>query len=82
MVREPILAMWKADIDGQGGPLELPLHPSHHVKSSTPYQRLDAHDESPQLPNGYYVMFWTALIPPLFHYRMKNSYRQYKQQIS
>ena len=62
--------------------LELPLHPSHHLKSSTPYQRLDAHDESPQLPNGYYVMFWTALIPPLFHYRMKNSYGQYKQQLS
>ena len=62
--------------------LELPLHPSHHLKSSTPYQRLDAHDESPQLPNGYYVMFWTALIPPLFHYRMKKSYQQYKQHIS
>ena len=59
--------------------LELPLHPSHHLKSSTPYQRLEAHDESPQLPNGYYVMFWTALIPPLFHYRMKKSYQQYRQ---
>ena len=62
--------------------LELPLHPSHHLKSSTPYQRLDAHDESPQLPSGYYIMFWTALIPPLFHYRMKKSYNLYKQQIS
>lgn len=51
--------------------MELPLHPSHHLKSSTPYQELSVHDESPQLPNGYYVMFWTALIPPLFHYRMK-----------
>lgn len=62
--------------------LELPLHPSHHLKSSTPYQRLDAHDESPQLPSGYYIMFWTALIPPLFHYRMKKSYNLYKQQTS
>ena len=62
--------------------LELPLHPSHHLKSSTPYQRLDAHDESPQLPNGYYVIFWTALIPPLFHYLMRKSYQQYKQHIS
>lgn len=62
--------------------LELPLHPSHHLKSSTPYQRLDAHDESPQLPSGYYVMFWTALIPPLFHYRMKKSYNLFNQQTS
>lgn len=62
--------------------LELPLHPSHHLKASTPYQKLDSHDESPQLPNGYYVMFWTALIPPLFHHRMKQSYNAYKQQVS
>ena len=62
--------------------LELPLHPSHHLKSSTHYQRLDAHDESPQLPSGYYIMFWTALIPPLFHYRMKKSYELFKQQTS
>ena len=47
--------------------LELPLHPSHHLKSSTPYHRLDVHDEAPQLPFGYYVMFWAALFPPLFH---------------
>ena len=60
--------------------LELPLHPAHHLKSSTPYQKLDAHDESPQLPSGYYVMFWTALIPPLFHYRMKKSYESYQLQ--
>ena len=46
--------------------LELPLHPSHHLKSSTPYHRLDVHDEAPQLPFGYYVMFWAALFPPLF----------------
>ena len=60
--------------------LELPLHPAHHLKSSTPYQKLDAHDESPQLPSGYYVMFWTALIPPLFHYRMKKSYQSYQRE--
>tara|TARA_B100000900_G_scaffold97543_1_gene80579 strand:+ start:2745 stop:3695 length:951 start_codon:yes stop_codon:yes gene_type:complete len=53
--------------------MELPLHPSHHLRSSTPYQELAVHDESPQLPNGYYVMFWTALIPPLFHRRMKKA---------
>ena len=51
--------------------LELPLHPSHHLKASTPYQRLDVHDTAPQLPYGYYVMFWVALIPPLFHRLMR-----------
>jgi alkane 1-monooxygenase len=55
--------------------MELPLHPSHHLQSSRPYHKLEMHDEAPQLPNGYYVMFWTALIPPLFHYRMKNALR-------
>lgn len=46
--------------------MELPLHPSHHLKASTRYERLDVHDESPQLPFGYYVMFWVAHVPPLF----------------
>ena len=46
--------------------MELPLHPSHHLKASTPYQRLDVHEEAPQLPLGYYGMFWVALLPPLF----------------
>jgi alkane 1-monooxygenase len=46
--------------------MELPLHPSHHLKASTPYQRLNVHDEAPQLPFGYYGMFWIALVPPLF----------------
>lgn len=51
--------------------LELPLHASHHLKSSTPYHRLEAHDESPQLPLGYYGMFWLTLIPPLFSERLQ-----------
>ena len=46
--------------------MELPLHPSHHLKASTRYERLDVHDEAPQLPFGYYVMFWISLVPPLF----------------
>ena len=54
--------------------MELPLHPSHHLKSSTPYQRLDVHDEAPQLPFGYYGMFWVALVPPLFSRLMKQQH--------
>ena len=46
--------------------MELPLHPSHHMKSSTRYERLGVHDESPQLPFGYYAMFWLAHVPPVF----------------
>lgn len=53
--------------------LELPLHPSHHLKASTPYHRLDTHDEAPQLPFGYYVMFWAALVPPIFQRMMRKS---------
>ncbi|MEL0331799.1 MAG: fatty acid desaturase [Candidatus Poseidoniales archaeon] len=54
--------------------MELPLHPSHHLKSSTPYQRLDVHDEAPQLPFGYYGMFWVALVPPVFSRLMKHQH--------
>jgi alkane 1-monooxygenase len=46
--------------------LELPLHPSHHLKSSLPYYSLETHDDAPQLPFGFYMMFWLALIPPVF----------------
>ena len=51
--------------------MSLPLHASHHLRSSTPYERLKPHDESPQLPGGYYQMFWISLIPPLFHRLMR-----------
>jgi alkane 1-monooxygenase len=56
--------------------MELPLHPSHHLKASTPYQRLDVHDEAPQLPLGYYGMFWVALVPPLFSRWMRRQHRR------
>ena len=46
--------------------LELPLHPAHHLKSSTPMWDLQAYEKSPQLPSGYYVCFWLAVIPPLW----------------
>ena len=46
--------------------LELPLHPAHHLKSSTPMWDLQAYEKSPQLPSCYYVCFWLAVIPPLW----------------
>jgi len=54
--------------------MELPLHPSHHLKASTPYERLGVHDESPQLPMGYYGMFWLSLVPPLFGRLMRQQH--------
>ena len=57
--------------------LELPLHPSHHLKASTHYERLEVHDDSPQLPYGYYVMFWISLIPPLFEKLMRKSHESF-----
>lgn len=54
--------------------LELPLHPSHHLKSSTPFHRLTVHDEAPQLPAGYYGMFWLALLPPIFGMLMQKQH--------
>lgn len=55
--------------------MNLPLHAAHHLRSSTPYERLRPYDESPQLPGGYYQMFWIALIPPLFNRLMQRSAR-------
>tara|TARA_B110000438_G_scaffold110425_1_gene108341 strand:+ start:837 stop:1829 length:993 start_codon:yes stop_codon:yes gene_type:complete len=46
--------------------LELPLHPAHHLKASDPMWNLRAQEGSPQLPFGYYVCFWLAVIPPLW----------------
>jgi alkane 1-monooxygenase len=46
--------------------LELPLHPSHHLKASIPMWDLRAEKGSPQLPAGYYACFWLAVVPPLW----------------
>jgi len=56
--------------------LELPLHPAHHLKASTPYDKLTTIDDAPQLKYGYYVMFWISLIPPLWHKVMANEIKR------
>ena len=55
--------------------LELPLHPAHHLKASSPLWELRAQENAPQLPFGYYTMFWIALIPPLWKGLMKKQIR-------
>jgi len=59
--------------------LELPLHPAHHLKASTPYDKLTTIDDAPQLKYGYYVMFWISLIPPLWHKVMANEFKRNKK---
>tara|TARA_X000001036_G_C20467612_1_gene720151 strand:- start:286 stop:768 length:483 start_codon:yes stop_codon:yes gene_type:complete len=46
--------------------LELPLHPAHHLKASTPMWDLRSYEESPQLPSGYYACLWLAIFPPVW----------------
>ena len=46
--------------------LELTLHPAHHLKASDPLWALEVHEGSPQMPFGYYGLFWPCVIPPLW----------------
>jgi alkane 1-monooxygenase len=45
---------------------ELSRHSDHHYKADRPYQLLEHHDESPQMPAGYPGMMLMAFVPPLF----------------
>jgi alkane 1-monooxygenase len=49
---------------------ELSRHSDHHYKADRPYQLLENHEESPQMPTGYPGMMIIALIPPLFFHLM------------
>lgn len=41
-------------------------HSEHHLNASTPYYKLRPHPAAPKLPACYFVMFLTALVPPLW----------------
>lgn len=45
---------------------QLQRHSDHHAFASKPYQILDHHEDSPQLPAGYSAMIIIALFPPLW----------------
>lgn len=45
---------------------ELSRHSDHHALPHKPYQMLDHHEESPQLPTGYPGMMLLAAVPPLW----------------
>jgi alkane 1-monooxygenase len=44
----------------------LTHHPDHHLNPRRPYQIRQHHEDSPQMPMGYFGMFILALIPPLW----------------
>ena len=46
--------------------LELPLHADHHLHAARPFHELEALDDAPRLPAGYYACFWPAAFPPLW----------------
>lgn len=51
---------------------ELSRHSDHHFKADRPYQLLESHDESPNMPTGYPGMMLLAFVPPLFFRIMNN----------
>ncbi|MFZ6862021.1 alkane 1-monooxygenase [Undibacterium sp. Ji67W] len=46
--------------------VHLQRHSDHHAHPTRPYQVLRDFDDVPQLPQGYFAMFFLALFPPLW----------------
>ncbi|RAH15182.1 MAG: hypothetical protein CMB56_003445 [Methanobacteriota archaeon] len=46
--------------------LELTRHPAHHLKANEPFWKLRPYDGAPDLPTGYFGLFWPSLIPPIW----------------
>jgi len=58
---------WQSDaITSRFTLFELTRHSDHHMLAYKPYHTLESHEESPELPFGYFGMFYIALLPPLF----------------
>lgn len=62
---------WQSDaITSRFTLFELTRHSDHHMLAYKPYHTLESHEESPELPFGYFGMFYIALLPPLFYKMM------------
>ena len=46
--------------------IELTFHPAHHLKASDPFWKLQPYEGAPELPTGYFGLFWPSLFPPLW----------------
>lgn len=58
---------WQSDsIASRFTLIELSRHADHHMRASKPYHTLTSHAESPELPVGYFAMFYLLIIPPLW----------------
>lgn len=49
---------------------ELGRHADHHLRASRPFPQLESHAHAPELPGGYFRMFWVALVPHLWRKRV------------
>ena len=61
--------------------INLQRHPDHHVRPDRRYPLLQTYDagDSPQLPYGYAVMGFMAMIPPLWRRRMNPLVRRWRK---
>ena len=70
---------WQSDAASSRFTLfELSRHADHHMLAYKPYHTLDSHPESPELPAGYFGMFYVALVPPLWFNIMHKRIDRYK----
>lgn len=58
----------------------LARHSHHHAAAELPYWRLRAYPQAPQLPYGYFTMFYLALVPSLFRRAMAPVLREWDRQ--
>lgn len=58
---------------------QLQRHSDHHAYAFKPYQVLNHHEESPQLPAGYSAMILVAFFPPLWFAMMNPRLEKWKQ---
>ncbi len=58
---------------------QLQRHSDHHATAIRPYQNLQHHDISPQLPAGYPTMVLLALIPPIWFKTMNKLLLEYQR---
>lgn len=58
---------------------QLQRHSDHHAYAAKPYQILEHHEDSPQLPAGYSAMILVALVPPLWFKLMNPRLQTWKR---
>lgn len=71
---------WQSDtVTSRFTLMELSRHPDHHLKASKPYHKLESVTGSPDLPVGYFAMYYLILIPPIWFHKMNPRVDQLRQ---